>query len=168
MFVDVLHKRFRQREILFFPQEMPLEGAAHCFQRSGVFGKRRRRQKGFLGLFGQHQPEDQVCRTVAAEDLFCRNALRFGKLRPEFPAKRIRVTVGGRQGRGDGICHPLGQPQRADIGGKIQCIPPELRPVSCPVAAVYQQFHPNFSFRTLSVCFVDSSPEGRAKTCLSL
>ena len=51
------------------------------------------------------------------------------------------------QCRCDGRRHPRGQPQRADVGRKIQRVPTKLGPIARPVAAVYQ-FHSAFPHKT--------------------
>ena len=138
-------KLLRQRKIGFFPQKKALHFAANAFQCGGILGKSGGGDQGPAGLCGPCQPEDQVCRAVAAEDLIRRNSLVPGKLCTQLPAKGVRVAVCRGQGRRDGICHALRQAQRADVGRKIQRIPAKLRPVTGPVAAM-NVLHCNFSF----------------------
>ena len=60
---------FRHRKIVFFPQKMPFHRAACRFKGGGILGKSGGRYQCSAGLCSQRQPEDEVCRAVAAEDM---------------------------------------------------------------------------------------------------
>ena len=102
------------------------------FQRGGVLGKGgggdQRRLRGFAA---QRQPEDQVCRAVAAEDRFCRDRPRAG---PALPA------VPGTGGRGSGR-REAGQqqwrsprPAAGPAGSRWPKNPAASRAVLCPIS----------------------------------
>ena len=131
----------RHRKIAFLPQEMPLYGAARHLKGGGILRNSGRRHKGGAGLFGQRQPEDEVCRAVAAEQPFGGHTLSHRQFFSQGPAQRIGVAVGRCKGRRNGLCHAPGQTQRADIGRKIQRVAAELGAVARPVAAMGQWFH---------------------------
>ena len=57
------------------------------------------------------------------------------KMRSAAPLPQ-RICSAGKRCR-NGLCHPFRQAQRADVGRKIQRIPPELGPVTGPIAAMY-------------------------------
>ena len=134
---------FRHRKIIFFPQKMPLHRAAHGFKGCGIFGKGRGCHQCGAGLCGQHQPEDQVCCAVAAQKAFGGHILGHSQLCPQGAAQRVGVAVSSGKGRRNGLCHPIRQAQRADIGRKIQRIAAELGTVARPVAAMGQWLHKN-------------------------
>ena len=81
--------------------------------------------------------KDEVRRAVAAEDMLRRHALGPAQRRTQGAAEGVGVAVGRGQCRRDGPGHPFRQAQRADVGRKIQRIPPELGPVTGPIAAMY-------------------------------
>ena len=114
---------------------------ARTFQRGGVLGKSGGGHQRGAGFCRPRQPEDQVCRAVAAENRFCRNPLVRGQLCPQCPAQGVGVAVGVRQGSSNGVRHALRQAQRAHVGRKIQRVVPVLCPISGPVAAVCQLCH---------------------------
>ena len=120
---------------------MPPDGAACGFQRGGILCKGRGGQQRGAGLCRPHQPEDQVCCAVAAEDVLHGHLLVHCQLCPQSAAEGVRVAVCGGKRGGDGLCHPLRQPQRADIGRKVQRVLSVLRPVTGPVAAMYKLHH---------------------------
>ena len=120
---------------------MPPDGAACRFQRGGILRKGRGGQQGGAGLCRPHQPEDKVCCTVAAQDMRCGHGFVHCQLCPQSAAEGVRVAVCGGKRGGDGLCHPLRQPQRADIGRKVQRVLSVLRPVTGPVAAMYKLHH---------------------------
>ena len=131
----------RHRKIVFLLQKMPLHPAVHSFQCRGVLGEGGCRHKGGAGLFGQRQPEDEVCRAVAAQQPFGGHTLSHRQLFTQGPAQRVGVAVGRGKGRRNGLCHAIGQTQRADIGRKIQRVAAKLGAVARPVAAMGQLFH---------------------------
>ena len=130
-------ERIRDCKILLFPQKEAFQRAADTFQSSGILRKGGCGDQRPAGLFGPDQPEDKVCRPIAAEDLLRRHALMERQLCPQFPAQGVGVAVGRGQCRRDGPGHPFRQTQRADVGRKIQRIPPELGPITGPIAAMY-------------------------------
>ena len=135
----------RHRKIVFLLQKMPFHPAVHSSQCRGVLGKGGCRHKGGAGLFGQRQPEDEVCRAVAAQQPFGGHTLSRSQFFTQGPAQRVRVAVGRGKGRRNGLCHATGQTQRADIGRKIQRVAAKLGAVARPVAAMGQCLH-RFSF----------------------
>ena len=145
--VDGIHKVVRHGKVIFFPQNKPLYVTIHRFQRSGVLGKGRRGQQGTTRAQGQRQAEDQICRAVAAQNLRSVHALCRGQLSAQCPAERVRVAIRHGQCRCDGRRHARGQPQRADVGRKIQRVPAKRGPIARPVAAVYQ-FHSALPHKT--------------------
>ena len=160
--VDGGEERFRHRKIVCRLQDEALHRAADGFECGGIFGERGGGDQRPAGLFGPHQPEDEVGRAVAAEDVVCGHALVQGELCPQFPAERVRVAVCGGECRRDGLCHPLRQAQRAYVGRKVQRVPPELRPISGPVAAVYQLFHGSSPYMNLQTASRIASPMASA------
>ena len=120
---------------------MPPNGAARRFQRGGILCKGRGGQQRSTGFCRPHQPEDEVCRAVAAEDALHGHLLVHRQLCPQSAAEGVRVAVGGCKRGSDGLCNPLRQSQRADICRKIQRVLSVLRPVTGPVAAMYQLRH---------------------------
>ena len=130
-------ERIRDRKVLLLPQKEAFHRAADTFQSSGILCKGGCGDQRPAGLFCPDQPEDEVCRPIAAEDLLRRHALMERQLCPQFPAQGVGVAVGRGQCRRDGPGHPFRQAQRADVGRKIQRIPPELGPVTGPIAAMY-------------------------------
>ena len=135
------NKTLRHRKILFLPQKMPLHRAAHGFQRRSIFRKGGGRQQGTARLCCQHKAEDQVRSAVAAKDLVFRQLLGIRKLCPQRSAQRVRVAVRSGDRLYDRPSNAVGQPQRADVGRKVQRVLPVLLPVSCPVAAMDQCLH---------------------------
>ena len=131
----------RHRKIVFLLQKMSLHPAVHSFQCRGILGKGGCRHKGGAGLFGQRQPEDEVCRAVAAQQPFGGHFLSHRQLFTQGPAQRVRVAVGRGKRCRNGLCHAPGQTQRADIGRKIQRVAAKLGAVARPVAAMGQWFH---------------------------
>ena len=120
---------------------MPPDGAASRFQRGGILRKGRGGQQRGAGLCRPHQPEDKVCCAVAAEDVLHGHLFVRCQLCPQSAAEGVRVAVcGGKRGR-NGLCHPLRQPQRAHVCRKVQRVLSVLRPVTCPVAAMYKLHH---------------------------
>ncbi len=95
-----------------------------------------------MGLYGPDQPEDEVCRAVAAEDMLLRHTLGPAQRRPQGTAEGVGVAVGQRQCIPDGLRHPFGQAEGADVRRKIQCIAAKAFAVAHPVTAVDQLFHP--------------------------
>ena len=95
-----------------------------------------------MGLYGPDQPEDEVRRAVAAEDMLLRHTLGPAQRRPQGTAERVGVAVGQRQSLPDGLRHPFGQTEWADVRRKIQCIAAKAFAVAHPVTAVDQLFHP--------------------------
>ena len=160
--VDGGEERFRHRKIVCRLQDEALHRAADGFECGGIFGERGGGDQRPAGLFGPHQPEDEVGRAVATEDVVCGHALVQGELCPQFPAEWVRVAVCGGECRRDGLCHPLRQAQRAHVGRKVQRIPPELCPVSGPVAAVYQVFHGSSPYMNLQTASRIASPMASA------
>ena len=144
--IDGVAEGLRHCEVVGLPQKTALHRAADRFQCGGIFRKGGGRDQRLAGALGPHQPEDQVRRAVAAEELFRRNALVCGQLFPQGAAKRVRVAVRRGKGCGDGLGHPLRQAQRADVGRKIQRVAAKLGAVARPVAAMYE-LHGNISFR---------------------
>ena len=144
---DGVQKLLCHREIIGFVQCKALHRAAHGFECRGVLRKGGGRHQRPAGFYGQRQPEDEVRRAVAAEDLLGGQALRLAQCRAQGAAERVRVAVRLRQGRRDGIGHPFGQAQRADIGRKIQRVAPKLFAVAHPVTAVHQ-FHKNLLYKS--------------------
>ena len=138
---DGVQKLLCHREIIGFVQRKALHRAAHGFECRGVLRKGGGRHQRPAGFYGQRQPEDEVRRAVAAEDLLGGQAFRLAQCRAQGAAERIRVAVRLRQGRRDGIGHPFGQAQRADIGRKIQRVVPKLFAVAHPVTAMGQSLH---------------------------
>ena len=63
------------------------------------------------------------------------------QLCPQSAAEGVRVAVCGGKRGSNGLCHPLRQSQRADIGRKVQRVLSVLRPVTGPVAAMYKLHH---------------------------
>ena len=120
---------------------MPSDGAGCRFQRSGILRKGRGGQQRGAGLCRPHQPENKVCRAVAAEDVLHGHLFVHCQLCPQSAAEGVGVAVCGGKRGGDGSCHPLRQSQRADVCRKIQRVLSVLRPVTCPVAAMYQLHH---------------------------
>ena len=116
---------------------MPFQLTADRFQCGAILGKSRRREQSFFRFCRQCQPKNQVCRTVSAEDVFCRKAFGLRQLSAQFPAEWVGVAVCFRQCPDDGIFDPLRQAQRTDIRRKIQRIPAKLLPVADPVTAMY-------------------------------
>ena len=95
-----------------------------------------------MGLYGPDQPEDEVCRAVAAEDTLLRHTLDPAQRRPQGTAEGIGVAVGQRQSVPDGLRHPFGQAEGADVRRKIQRVAAKAFAVAHPVTAVDQLFHP--------------------------
>jgi len=120
---------------------MPPDGAVCRFQRGGVLRKGRGGQQGGAGLCRPHQPENQVCRAVAAENVLHGHLLAHCQLCPQSAAEGVRIAVCGGKRGSNGLCHPLRQSQRADIGRKVQRVLSVLRPVTGPVAAMYKLHH---------------------------
>ena len=85
---------------------------------------------------------DQGRRAVAAEDLLRRHALGPAQRRAQGATEGVGVAVGLRQSLPDGLRHPLGQAEGADVRRKIQCIAAKAFAVAHPVTAVDQLFHP--------------------------
>ena len=120
---------------------MPPDGAAHRFQRGSILCKGRGGQQRGMGLCRPHQPENEVCRAVAAEDVLHGHLLVHCQLCPQSAAERVGVAVGGGKRGSNGLCHPLRQSQRADVCRKVQRVLSVLRPVTGPVAAMYKLHH---------------------------
>ena len=130
-------ERIRDRKVLLLPQKEAFYRAADTFQSSGILRKGGGGDQRPAGLSGPDQPEDKVGCPIAAEDLLCRHALMERQPCPQLPAQGIGVAVGRGQCRRDGPGHPFRQAQRADVGRKIQRVPPELGPITGPIAAMY-------------------------------
>ena len=148
--VHSVQNRLRHHKIVFFGEKMPLHRAARRFQRGGVFRKGGGRHQSRAGLFGQHQPEDEVCRAIAAQQPPGWHILRKGKLCPQIAAQRVGVAVGGGQRSRNGFCHSLRQAERADVGRKIQRVAAVCGAVARPVAAVGQSLHHTMNSRITS------------------
>ena len=131
----------RHRKIVFFLQKMPFHRAACHFKGGGILGKSGGRYQCSAGLCSQRQPEDEVCRAVAAQQPFGGHTLSHRQLFTQGPAQRVGVAVGRGKRCRNGLCHAPGQTQRADIGRKIQRVAAKLGAVARPVAAMGQWFH---------------------------
>ncbi len=82
---------FRHRKIVFFPQEMPFHRAACRFKGGGILGKSGGRYQCSAGLCSQRQPEDEVCRAVAAQQPFGGHSLSHR----QFFSRRARHSGSG-------------------------------------------------------------------------
>ena len=148
-FIDGRAECVRHRKIVRFLQKPALDRAIDRFQRGSIFRKGGCGDEGFLGLFGPDQPEDQVRRAVAAENVLGRNTFVLGKLGPQVPAERVRVAVGDGKRRPDGVGHPFRQTERTDVGRKIQRIMAEFGAVARPVSSM-DEFHETVSFHKMT------------------
>ena len=131
----------RHRKIVFFPQKMPFHRAACRFKGGGILGKSGGRYQCSAGLCSQRQPEDEVCRAVAAQQPFGGHSLSHRQFFTQGPAQRVGVAVGRGKRCRNGLCHAFRQAQRTDIGRKIQRVAAKLGAVARPVAAMGQLFH---------------------------
>ena len=75
MLVHGVHEGVRRGEIIRFIEEEAFHFAPHRIQCRGVLGKSRGSHQRLMGLYGPDQPEDEVCRAVAAEDMLLRHTL---------------------------------------------------------------------------------------------
>ena len=132
---------FRHRKIVFFPQKISFHRAACRFKGGGILGKSGGRYQCSAGLCSQRQPEDEVCRAVAAQQPFGGHSLSHRQFFTQGPTQRVGVAVGRGKRCRNGLCHPFRQTQRADIGRKIQRVAAKLGAVARPVAAMGQLFH---------------------------
>ena len=81
-------ERIRDRKVLLLPQKEAFHRAADTFQSSGILRKGGGGDQCPAGLSGPDQPEDEVCRPIAAEDLLRRHTLMERQLCPQFPGTR--------------------------------------------------------------------------------
>ena len=140
-----LHRRLNraqnilgQRKIVRFVQRVAANVAADRFQRRLVFRERRRENQRMLWPFGQREPENQIRRAVSAENPILRNAFRLAERRAKLAAERVGIAIRPICRRADGPRHRLRRPQRADVGRKIQRVPPVFLPIADGIAAMHQ------------------------------
>ena len=143
MVPDGAGKAFRiQREVLLLRKIKAFCCASDAPERFFIFAESRRRNQRPARPQDTADPPDQVCRTVSADDIICRNTVMHGKTLPQQPAFRIRIAGSIFQRADGGVARAARQPERADIRRKVQRHCSVLFPVSGPVAAVLL-FHPN-------------------------
>ncbi len=92
--------------------------AADTFQSSGILRKGGCGDQCPAGLFGPDQPEDEVRRPIAAEDLLRRHALMERQLCPQLPAQGVGVAVGRGNAAVMARATPSGRPSGLTLAEK--------------------------------------------------
>ena len=107
---DRLQNFLRNNEAVFLAQVKVLRAAVRKPECLLVFRKGRRRNQRALRADSQNQPENQVCRAVAAEHGIHRQLVPRAKRRRKRAAQRVGIAVGRRKRRADGAPHAVRKP----------------------------------------------------------